>query len=143
MSPEPQQLDAFCNHCVRKRQKKGYPAQAPLPRRAQRRETRHPFFYRTPDKPGSPSNILGAFLRGAPPITSSMRRSRVQTSMRGQPHGNTFLPMSRSDLNDPEHGDLLEQLGHACNKVSAYRQEDCYPTGPQQLDRMSIAEQSK
>ncbi len=59
--------------------------------------------------------------------------------MRGQPWKYVFFADVESDLNDPEHGDLLEQLGHACN---SFRILGCYPTGPQ-LDRMSIAEQSK
>ncbi len=56
--------------------------------------------------------------------------------MRGQPWKYVFFADVESDLNDPEHGDLLEQLGHACN---SFRILGCYPTGPQ-LDRMSIAE---
>lgn len=90
--------------------------------------------FTVPDKPGSLSNILELFARHH----VNMRKLESRP-MRGQPWKYVFFADVESDLNDPEHGDLLEQLGHACN---SFRILGCYPTGPQ-LDRMSIAEQSK
>lgn len=87
--------------------------------------------FTVPDKPGSLSNILDLFARHH----VNMRKLESRP-MRGQPWKYVFFADVESDLNDPEHGNLLEELGHACN---SFRILGCYPTGPQ-LDRVSLDE---
>lgn len=90
--------------------------------------------FTVPDKPGSLSNILELFAKH----NVNMRKLESRP-MRGQPWKYVFFADVESDLNDPMHGKLLEDLGHACN---SFRILGCYPTGPQ-LDRVNLDEQSK
>lgn len=85
-----------------------------------------------PDKSGALSTVLD--LLAGHGINMRKLESRP---LRGQCWKYVFFADVESDLEDPRHIRLLEQLREAC---TSFRILGSYPTGPQ-LDRMSVGEE--
>ncbi|WP_165072333.1 prephenate dehydratase [Desulfovibrio sp. ZJ200] len=85
-----------------------------------------------PDKSGALATVLDLLARHG----INMRKLESRP-LRGQCWKYVFFADVESDLENPRHTGLLEQLREAC---TSFRILGSYPTGPQ-LDRMSVGEE--
>ena len=84
-----------------------------------------------PDKSGALSAVLELLA-----VHHINMRKLESRPLRGQCWKYVFFADVESDLEAPEHRELLQRLGEVC---TSFRILGCYPTGPQ-LDRLETAD---